>query len=84
MTFEACVYKDRDIPAGMAVLASFRIGFMQNIPYQCGPVTAVGIVTGTAFAQFGREIRMFLLDRRSRVTFKAKRLGFLYEKICIR
>ena len=62
MTFETGIYQNRDILTGMTVLTALGIGFMQDIPDQPRPVTAMRVVTGTAVSQFGGEIWMFLLN----------------------
>ena len=62
MTLEAGVDQDRDIFTGMTILAAFRIRLMQNVPDQRRPLAAMRIVAGTAVFQFGREIRVLLLN----------------------
>ena len=62
MTFETGIYQNRDILTGMTILTAFGIGFMQDIPDQPRPVTAMGVVTGTTVSQFGGEVWMFLLN----------------------
>jgi hypothetical protein len=83
MAFKTCINGDRDIFAGMAILAAIGIRFMQNIPHQCRTVTAMRIVTGTTITQVGRKIGVFLLNCCKRMTTLAKRLRFFDQKIGI-
>jgi len=84
MTLEAGVHQDRYTFTGMAILASFSIGLVQDIADQRRTIAAMRIVTGPALAQFGREIRVLRGQRSRRVTTQAKRLRFLDQKIGIR
>ena len=60
MTFETGIDQDRDTLTGMAILAAISIGLVQDITDQRRTVAAMRVVTGTAFAQFGRVIGVLL------------------------
>jgi len=53
---------------------------MQDIANHRLSVAAMGAVTGSTVAQFGREVGMFLLNRGQRMTAKAERLGILDQQ----
>lgn len=68
----------------MAILATFTIGLMQDVSDQFRTVAAMRVMTGTAFAQFGRKIGMFLAQNRKLVTTLAKCVRIFFKKIGVR
>lgn len=83
MTFKTGVNQNRLASALMAIRAVIRIGFMQYIPDQGRPVTAVRVVAGAAVPRFFWKIGMFLPYCGGRVTFLTQLLGFCDQQVGI-
>lgn len=65
----------------MTIVAAFFIWLVKDIPDQGRPVAAVRIMTGSAPAQLGREIDMFLAQSRKLVTVLAKCVRVFFKKV---
>lgn len=83
VTAEAGINADRDSLAFMAVIATFGIGWMQNVLDHPRPIAAMGVMTGSTIFHFHREIGMLLLDILRRVTTLAELLDGFREQIIV-
>jgi len=84
MAFEASVDRDRDILAGMTILAAGCVGFVQDITDQGRSIAPMGTVAGTAFAQVRRKVGMFLPHRSHRMALQAERFRILDQQGLVR